>query len=223
VRLGITLVAAFAAVALAGCAGGDDDETAAPLPVAQRFVSAEDAPGTKPDPVEEGQTTTDLDEFIGAAGEILIDPDEGEMSTLFEDAGFKQAGADVRFFGETHSRTAPHVVSTFTEVASEDGAASGLDFYETDTKKPCPMSCATKISTFDVDDIDGARGVHRIATAEDVERLGNEDEQPFESYWIGFTDGDVVYTMDLHGRPGSVTEEQAQDIARAYYDRLTGS
>ena len=85
------------------------------------------------------------------------------------------------------------------------------------------MSCAVQISTFDVDDIADARGVHRIATAEDIERVGTGDQQPFDSYWVGFTDGAFVYTVDLHGPPGSVSEEQALEIASAYYDRLTGS
>ena len=85
------------------------------------------------------------------------------------------------------------------------------------------MSCAVQISTFDVDDIPDARGVHRIATAEDIERVGTADQRPFDSYWVGFTNGAFVYTVDLHGPPGSVSEEQALDIASAYYDRLTGS
>jgi hypothetical protein len=80
-----------------------------------------------------------------------------------------------------------------------------------------------QISSFDVDDIEGARGVHRIATAEDIERVGNEDEKPSDSYWIGFTNGGIVYTVELHGPPGSVSEEQAQEIATAYHDRLTGT
>ena len=77
--------------------------------------------------------------------------------------------------------------------------------------------------TFDVDDIADARGVRRIATAEDIERVGNEDERPLESFWIGFTDGALVYTVDLNGPPGSVSEEQALEIASAYHERLTGS
>ena len=44
-----------------------------------------------------------------------------------------------------------------------------------------------------------------------------------ESYWVGFTLGPFVYAMDLHGPPGSVSEEQAQEIASAYYERLTGN
>jgi len=84
------------------------------------------------------------------------------------------------------------------------------------------MSCAAQISTFDVDDLPDARGVHRVATAEDIERVGTADEQPFESYWAGFTNGAFVYTVDLFGRPGSVSEEQALEIVSAYGDRLTG-
>ena len=63
----------------------------------------------------------------------------------------------------------------------------------------------------------------RIATAEDIERVGTADERPFESYWVGFTNGALVYTVDLFGPPGSVSEEQALEIASAYYDRLTAS
>jgi hypothetical protein len=209
-------------ITLVAC-GGDDDETAAPVPPAQRFVTEEDAPGTKPDPVETRQTTVDFDEFIAALSELTIDPDKDEMTTVFQEAGFKGAGVDARFYGETHTRTAPHVISSFIELGSEDGASTALDWLETDSRKPCPMSCAVQVSDFDVDDIADARGVHRIATAEDIEEVGTQDQQPSDSYWVGFTNGAFVYTVDVHGPPGSVSEEQALDIASAYYDRLTGS
>ena len=222
-RLAIPLLVAVTAVTLVSC-GGSDEETAAPVSVAQRFLTAEEAPGSKPDPVEKRQTTEDFDEFIEGLSEVSIDPDKEEMTTVFQDAGFKGAGVDTRFFGETHTPgQSPHVNSSFVELESEDGATSAVDWLETDSKKPCPMSCAVQISTFDVDDIPDARGVHRIATAEDIERVGTADEQPFESYWIGFTNGASVYTVDLHGPPGSVSEEQALDIVSAYYERLTGN
>jgi hypothetical protein len=35
--------------------------------------------------------------------------------------------------------------------------------------------------------------------------------------------GDLVYTVDLFGRPGAVSEKQVLEIANAYYDRLNGS
>jgi len=209
-------------IALVAC-GGDDDETATPVPTAQRFVTEEDAPGSKADPVETGQTVADFDAFVAAFHEGLIDPDDPEMSTVIQEAGFKGAGVDFRFFGETHTDTAPHVVSSFIELESEDGATSALDWLEADLKKPCPGSCAVQISDFEVDGIEDARGVRRLATAEDIEEAGVEGQQPLDSYWVGFTDGAVVYTVDLHGPPGSVSEEQALDIADAYHDRLTGS
>lgn len=210
---------------LVACSGSDeDDETAAPVPVAQRFVTAEEAPGSKADPVETRQTTEDFDEFIAALGERSVNPDVDEMTGVFEKAGFKGAGVDTRFYGETHTPgVSPHVVSSFVELDSEDGATSALDWFEKDARKPCPMSCAAQISTFDVEGIADARGVQRIATAEDIERVGTANEQPFESYLVGFTNGAFVFTVDLFGPPGSVSEEQALDIASAYHDRLTAS
>jgi hypothetical protein len=223
VRFALPLVVAATVITLVGCAG-DDDGTAAAPPVAQRFVTAEDASGSKPDPVETRQTTVDFDEFIVGLTDASIDPDTEEMTTVFQDAGFKGAGVDTRFFGETHTPgSSPHVISSFVELDSADGATSALDWLEMDSKKPCPMSCAVKISEFDVSDIPDAHGVRRIATAEDIERVGTKDERPNDSYSIGFTNGALVYTVDLFGPPGSVSEEQALEIASAYYERLTGT
>jgi hypothetical protein len=219
-RFANRLLVPLTAVALVACGGGDD----APVPIAQRFPTAADAPGSKPDPVEKGETTEDFDEFIVAFSEAVIDPDREEMTTIFQDAGFEGGGVDVRFFGDTHSPNAPHLFSWFIELDSEDGAMGVLDWLEADSMKPCPHSCAAVISSFDVDGIPDARGVHRIATAENIEAAGIEGQQPFDSYWVGFTVGSSVYTMELHGPPGgSVSEEQAQEIASAHHDRLTGT
>jgi len=210
-------------ITLVAC-GGDDDEASAPVPTAQRFVTEEDAPGSKADPDETRQTVADFDAFIAELHQLAIDPDDDEMTTVFQEGGFKGAGVDTRFYGETHTPGAsPHVVSSFIELESEDGATSALDWLEADSKKPCPMSCAVQISEFDVDDIEDARGVRRLTTAEDIERVGTEDQKPADEYWVGFTDGAVVYTVQLFGPPGSVSEEQALEIANAYHDRLTGS
>lgn len=222
-RFAFPLLVVVTAVTLVSCSGSDDG-TAVPVPVAQRFVTVEDAPGSNPDPLETRQTTEDFDEFIAVLTDASIDPDREEMTAVFQDAGFKAAGVDARFFGETHSaETSPHVFSSFIEVESEDAASSALKYLETDLKKPCPESCATQISDLDVGDIAGARGVHRIATVGDIEAVGATEQRPRDSYWVGFTDGAVVYTLDLQGPPGSVSEAQAHEIASAYYDRLTGS
>lgn len=224
-RLAVSLLVAVTVVTLVAC-GGSDDETATSAPVAQRFLTAEDAPGSNLDPVEKRMTTTDLDNFISRLSATSVDPDREEITTLFTDTGFKSAGLDTRYFGATHSPdTSVHVFSSFIEVGSEDGARSALDWLETDELKPCPMSCAVQRSRFEVNDIPDARGVHRVATAEDIERVGTSDQQPQDDYWIGFVNGPIVYTMVLHGHavPGTVSEDQAQQIAAAYYDRLTAS
>jgi hypothetical protein len=195
---------------------------AEPVPVGQRFLTEADAPGSKPDPVETRRTPDDLDAFIAAFTPALIDPDRDEMTTVFEDAGFTQAGLQVRFFGETHDTAEGHVFGWFIELGSDDGAGAVLDWLETEAMKPCPHSCATRVSSLEVDGISDARGVHRIATAEDIEAAGTPDQRPLDSYWVGFTVGTIVYTIDLNGPPGSVSEEQALEIARAYHDRLAG-
>ena len=215
-RFAIRFLVPLTAVVLVACSGDE------PVPVGQRFPTAAEAPGSKPDPVEKGETAGDLDEFIVAFTPAVVDPDREEMTTVFQDAGLKRAGLDVRFFGDAHEPTAPHLFSWFIELDSEDGAMSALDWIEAESMKPCPRSCATRISNFEVDGIPDARGVHRIATAEDIEAAGTEDEDPSDSYLVGFTVGSIVYTVDLHGRPGSVSEGQVEDIATAFYERLTG-
>ena len=222
-RFALTLLAALALVTPIGCGGDDDAETTDPTPLTQRVLTAEDAPGSKPDPVETPQATEDFDEFIDELGDLSIDPDTEEMTAVFEEAGFEGARTETRFYGETHTRTAPHVHSSVIRVQSEDGATSALDWLESDVRKPCPHSCAVQRSEFDVDGIPGARGIHRSATAEDIERVGTEDERPFDGYWVGFTDGAYVHTVDLHGPPGSVSEERALEIVSAYYERLEDS
>jgi hypothetical protein len=220
VRSAIPLLAALATIALVGCGG--KDKAAEPVPPAQRYVTAAEAPGSKPDPDETRHTAGSVDEFI--ATYEAIDPDNSEMTEVLGDAGFKRAGIDTRFYGETHTPgKSTHVVSSFVELESEDGASDALEWLATDTSKPCPRTCATRITTFDVDGLgDGARGVHRIATGEDIKAGGNADEIPSDSYWVGFTSGAIVYTVDLFGRPGAVSKERALEIAHAYYDRVTG-
>lgn len=96
-RFAIRLLVPLTAVAFVACSGS------APLPVAQRFPTAADAPGSKPDPVEKGETTENLDEFIDIFRPALIDPDDEEVTTVFQEAGFNGAGLDVRFLGDAHS------------------------------------------------------------------------------------------------------------------------
>lgn len=220
-RLAIPTILAVMAFGLVSCSN-DGKRAELPVPVSQRFLTVEDAPGSQPDPVELRQTTEKFDEFIAVLKDASIDPDMKVMSSVFHDASFKSAGVDARFFGATHnSDTSPHVFSSFIELGSKRGATSALEWLEADTNKPCPFSCATQITAFDVAHIPGVRGVHRVATAENIAAVGATEQRPQERFWVGFIEGAIVYTMDLQGPPGSVSEQQAQDIANAWYDRLT--
>jgi hypothetical protein len=221
VRFAIPLLIALALVASAGCGGGDDTAPEEPAMLEQRIVTEEDAPGSKPDPVEKRRMTLDFDEFIDALGDLAIDPDTEEMTDVFREAGFEGAITDTRFFGATHRPGAPHIVSSVIQLQSAEGAGNALEWFEADSIKPCPRTCAVKISEFDVDDVPDARGVRRSASAEDIEAVGAADDRPFESYGIGFADDSFVYILDLHGPPGSVSEEQASNIARSLYERIS--
>ena len=94
-RFAIPLLAALAMFTLVACGGTDeDDEATAPVsvPLAQRFVTAEDAPGSKADPDETRQTTEDYDEFIATLNERAIDPDDEEVTAAFEEARLQGGG-----------------------------------------------------------------------------------------------------------------------------------
>jgi hypothetical protein len=214
IRLAVVVTAVMAA-----CSGNEP----APPPLAERFVTEADAPGSTLDP-EEGRATADeLDAFISTFSGFMVDADREEMTSVFEEAGFEQAGTEVRFIGKEHSPDEPHIFSSFYQLDSEDEVGSTLDWLESDSMKPCPESCATVVSDFDVDGIPDTTGIRRLTTAEAIEAAGLPNQIPRDQYWIGFTVGSSVYTMELAGPPGSVTEEQAREIASAYYDRLTGA
>ena len=171
------------------------------------------------------QTTTDYDDFISALSDSSIDPDRDKMTTVFDDATFMSAGQDARFYGETHSpETSVHVFSSFIELDSDDAATSALDWLETDQMKPCPMSCAVQRSSFEVDDIPDARGVHRVATTQEHRKGRNARRDATRRLLDRLRQSvPIVYTVVLHGHavPGTVSEDQARRIASAYYNRLT--
>jgi hypothetical protein len=220
VRFAISLLAVLALLTSAGCGGEDDAAPVEPAALEERVVTAEDAPGSKPDPVETRKTTEDFDEFSDFLHEVAIDPDTEEVTDVFMEAGFMGAITDTRFYGETHSPDAPHIVSSVIQLQSEEGAGDALGWFQADSLKPCPRTCAVQISEFDVDGLPDAWGVHRSASVEDIEAVGVEGDRPFDSYGVGFTDGPFVYILDLHGPPGSVSEDEALEIANSLYERV---
>jgi hypothetical protein len=219
------LLFAFAVTAvlgLAACGGGSDEATSTgPLALDQRVVTEEDAPDSKPDPVEKRQTAADEDEFVEKMGDAFINPTEQETEDL-QNVGFVQAIRDTRYFGDVHSKDAAHTFSLVVQFDSADSAKEMADFFHTDSLRPCPESCAFSVSEFDVDGIPGATGVRRYASEEAVQAAGTSENIPRDSYAIFFADGDFAYNIDLGGPPGTTSEDKAVEIAQKLYDRVHG-
>ena len=219
------LLFAFAVTAvlgLAACGGGSDEATSTgPLALDQRVVTEEDAPDSKPDPVEKRQTAADEDEFVEKMGDAFINPTEQETEDL-QTVGFVQAIRDTRYFGDVHSKDAAHTFSLVVQFDSPDSAKEMADFFHTDSLRPCPESCAFSVSEFDVDGIPGATGVRRYASKEAVQAAGTSENRPQDSYAILFADGDFAYDIDLSGPPGTTSEDKAVKIAQKLYDRVHG-
>ena len=161
-------------VALVACSGDEPE----PPPLAERFVSAADAPGSTIDTVEVRETADDIDTFVSVFSPHMVDADREEMTQMFSDADFQSAGTEVRFIGQEHSPEEPHIFSSFYELGSEDGAASALDWLVSDSQKPCPESCATVVSEFDVYRIPDGSGVRRLTTADAIEAAGTDEQIP---------------------------------------------
>ena len=207
---------------LAACGGGSDEATSTgALALDQRVVTEEDAPDSKPDPVEKRQTAADEDEFVEKMGDAFINPTEQETEDL-QTVGFVQAIRDTRYFGDVHSKDAAHTFSLVVQFDSPDSATEMADFFHTDSLRPCPESCAFSVSEFDVDGIPGATGVRRYASEEAVQAAGTSENRPRDSCAIFFADGDFAYNIDYGGPPGTTSEDKAVEIAQNLYDRVHG-
>jgi len=220
-KLGL-LLSAVLVLGLAACGGGSGEATSTgPLALDQRVVTEEDAPDSKPDPVEKRQTAADEQEFSDKMGDAFINPTEQETKDL-QTVGFVQAIRDTRYFGDTHSRDDAHTFSLVVQLDSPDGAKEMADFFHTDSLRPCPESCAFSVSEFNVDGVPGATGVRRYASEEAVKTAGTSENRPYDSYAVFFADGDFAYDIDLGGPPGTTSEDKAVEIAQNLYDRVHG-
>ena len=215
------MIVLLVAVGAAGC-GGDDAE---PLTIQQRVPAAADTPGYEPDPVEVGGQASSVSDVVSELDQVQASPTE--IENLFEEAGFVSGIREVVFRpvepGGPHSGERPHLGFFVAELGSEDGANEVVDFLIDDARRPCPGSCAAQVSEFEVDGIPDARTVRRFATKERIEKLGNEDEVPRDSYLVGFVDGDFAYMVEAFGPPGSVSEAELEQVAKSLYDRVEGA
>ena len=222
----VVLLCALTVIGLAACGGGGGQATSTgPLTILQRVPNADDAPGSKPDPVETTETAITQAEFVEKMGDFFVDPTKQEKQDFLK-SDFVQAIRSTRFFpaeaGAAHSRDDAHVFSMVMQFGSPASAKQMADVIHTDALRPCPESCAYSVSEFDVSGIPGATGVRRYASAADIQAAGTTQDRPYDAYEITFSDGDFAYNVRLGGPPGTTTEDKAVEIAQDYYDRVAG-
>jgi hypothetical protein len=226
-KLLVLALAATVALALAACGGDDDSATSTgPVTLEQRVVSEEDAPGSESDPVETPVKVSSKDEFASKLGDRFVNPPPEDIQTL-RSSSFVSAYDATRFFpdeeGDPHSRTVPHVSSLVMQFGTADDAKTAADLLHADSVRPCPETCAEQAEEFEVDGIPDAYGTHRFATAESIQGSGDTEANPFDGFEIGFADGVFAYRVIFDGPPGTVSEEEAVEIAQHLYDRVHGA
>ena len=213
-------------VAVLGIAACGSKKAAVPLGLDERVPNEADAPGSKPDPVETQHSATGVREFIEQFEDQFINPNAKDLSE-FKQTGFLSAIRSTRFFpdepGAAHERDDRHVFASVLQFKTADGAQRALEIIHRDSLRPCPKSCATQVSEFDVGAIPDAIGVRRFATAADIKAAGTEEDHPYDSYSIEFADGPFAYNIELSGPPGQVSEDEADEIAKRLYDRVAGA
>ena len=189
------------------------------------MASAQDAPGSEPDPVEKRITIEGTDQLITRLGDYFVNPTPEDKAEL-EETDFLRAILDTRFIpeepGAEHTPESVHVRTLAAQFESADGAETGLDLIHKDSLRPCPEICATQISEFDVGEIPDAHGVRRLATAEDIAEIG-EEGRPFDRYEVQFADGPFSYVVSLDGAPGEVSQQELEEIAGRLYERVKGA
>ena len=219
----LVVLATIAVLGLTACGGSSGSGTATgPLKLDDRVPNEADAPGSKPDPVEARQTAINIREFDEKMGDAFVNPTAQEKKD-FTTVDFVQAIHDTRYFGDVHSKDDPHIFSLAVQFGSAASAKEMADFFHTDGLRPCPHSCATSVSEFDVSGIPGATGVRRLATEDAIKAAGTSEDRPYDSYAIFFSDGVFAYSIDLGGPPGTTSEDKAKEIAGNLYDRVHGA
>jgi hypothetical protein len=221
------VLSVLAVVGLCACGGGSGEATSTgPLALAQRVPNEDDAPDSRPDPVEQTQTASTRREFVEKMGDAFVNPTKQERKE-FLTLPFVGAIRATRFFpsaeGAEHSKDDAHVFSLVVQFETPDAAKRMADFFHTDGLRPCPKSCAFSVSEFDVSEIPDATGVRRYASEEAVQAAGTSEDRPYDSYEIYFPDGNFAYFINLGGPPGTTAQNKAEEIAKNLYDRVHGA
>jgi hypothetical protein len=186
-------------------------EETAPLALDQRVLTESELPGFKfaPNPV---QRWTDATKFARETH------DQDIRATVEEDIKHLQAGGFVAAIANSLGgldREAD-AFSAAVEMGSPEGAKDLLDARYQDYISPCPTVCTVSVDEFEVSGIPDAKGVKRASQPE-------HEGPPFEAYEVEFADGVFVYVVNVFGKPGAVSEDEAVSAANQLYDRVKGA
>ena len=81
---GLVFLSVVVLLGFVACGGGSGEATSTgPLALDQRVVTEEDAPNSKPDPVEKRQTAVGEQEFAEKMGDAFINPTKQENKRIF--------------------------------------------------------------------------------------------------------------------------------------------
>jgi hypothetical protein len=109
------------------------------------------------------------------------------------------------------------------QFGTADDAGTAVDLLQADSVRPCPETCSEQAEEFEVDGIPDAYGTHRFATEESIQESGDTEADPFDGFEIGFADGVFTYRVIFDGPPGTVSEDEAEEIVQRLYDRVRGA
>lgn len=202
----LVLIALAGAFTLVGCG-----EETAPLALDQRVLTESELPGFKfaPNPV---QRWTDATKFANDTH------DQDIRTTVEENIEQLQAGGFVAAIANSLGgldREA-EAFSAAVEMGSSEKAMDLLDARHRDYISPCPGVCTVDATEFEVSGIPDAKGVKRASQPQ-------HEGPPFEAYEVEFGDGVFVYVVNVSGKPGAVSQEDAVSAAKKLYDRVKGA
>jgi len=202
----LVLIALAAVFTLVGCG-----KESAPLALDQRVLTESELPGFRfaPNPV---QRWTDANKFARDTHDQDIRATVEEDIKHLQDGGFVAAIAN-SLGGLDREAEA---FSAAVEMGSPEGATDLLDARYEDYISPCPTVCTVSVNEFEVSGIPDAKGVKRASQPE-------HEGPPFEAYEVEFADGVFGYVVNVFGKPGAVSEDEAVSAANQLYDRVKGA
>ena len=187
------------------------------------MLSEADAPGSLPDPVETRQTASSLDELAAWQDMPAAEIDPSKL----EEAGFVSAIHETRFFPETpgdpHTRDARSRSDPCCPVRLGGRSAYRASTYCTRTPFSLARVAARRGSSRSTCP---ACPMRRACSApsrpSDCRKRVKRASLPTRSRSRSPTAGSC-YQLEGFGPPGSITEQQVEDIAKKLHDRVAGA